>query len=332
MQKGYVCVFLQKPNDNSASKVVESPKTPAAKRPRQARIQLTPLDMAAIERQTGHRTRNARVAEFKEKNIMTRNRKSLEQIKSTTQRINLLKKIAPNSKEPPSTNQSPIASTSTSNASSRKSSTSSPTSRGHSTPKVSRNTSLPLPSPPSAILQPRKAAIASQPNKSNSLKRARPDSRQKANQNTTKENDKALSTPSPKHRASRTRSSAIESTSAPSSPSVTPLPKRRSTAQHSSPVLIGVRKSKTPASATETTAKGKTSENPTTSRRVVPGGNARQAATTSRIPTKTTSTASTTTAQNTQRVNRSLQSAAQKSKLPLRKSNRSASHVTLRRK
>lgn len=45
---------------------------------------------------TPHRTRSALVAEFKEKNIMTRNRHSLDRIKSTTQRMEHLKKIAPN--------------------------------------------------------------------------------------------------------------------------------------------------------------------------------------------------------------------------------------------
>lgn len=42
-----------------------------------------------------HRTRNALVAEFKENNIMTRKRQSLDQIKSPTQRIEQLKKLTP---------------------------------------------------------------------------------------------------------------------------------------------------------------------------------------------------------------------------------------------
>lgn len=44
---------------------------------------------------SSHRTRNARVAEFKQANVMTRNRLSVDRIKSPTQRIEHLKKIAP---------------------------------------------------------------------------------------------------------------------------------------------------------------------------------------------------------------------------------------------
>lgn len=60
----------------------------------QAHVRLERINLPADE--TPHRTRSALVAEFKEKNIMTRNRHSLDRIKSTTQRVEHLKKIAPN--------------------------------------------------------------------------------------------------------------------------------------------------------------------------------------------------------------------------------------------
>lgn len=45
--------------------------------------------------QSAHRTRNARVAEFKQTNVMTRNRLTVDRIKSPTQRLEHLKKVAP---------------------------------------------------------------------------------------------------------------------------------------------------------------------------------------------------------------------------------------------
>lgn len=59
-------------------------------------MRLERINIQSEENTTPHRTRSALVAEFKEKNIMTRNRHSLDRIKSTTQRVEHLKKIAPN--------------------------------------------------------------------------------------------------------------------------------------------------------------------------------------------------------------------------------------------
>lgn len=70
----------------------------------QAHVRLERINLPADE--TPHRTRSALVAEFKEKNIMTRNRHSLDRIKSTTQRVEHLKKIAPNAISQQSNNRS----------------------------------------------------------------------------------------------------------------------------------------------------------------------------------------------------------------------------------
>lgn len=63
-------------------------------------VRLKKLSRQSIERRlagsyllTPHRTRNALVAEFKETNVMTRNRLAVDQIKSPTRRVEHLKKV-----------------------------------------------------------------------------------------------------------------------------------------------------------------------------------------------------------------------------------------------
>lgn len=97
--------FLFDNFQNAASKnTMTSKSSPAAsqegrKRHRlsQAHVRLERLNFDTSENVIVHRTRNALVAEFKEKNIMTRNRKSLDQVKSPTQRMEQLKKLTPTS-------------------------------------------------------------------------------------------------------------------------------------------------------------------------------------------------------------------------------------------
>lgn len=80
---------------------------------------------------SSYRTRNALVAEYKNQNIMTRNRLSLDQMKSPTRRIEHLRKISnntlplPSTKvQPDSTNQTPLNTKSTTGQSTNTRSTS----------------------------------------------------------------------------------------------------------------------------------------------------------------------------------------------------------------
>lgn len=182
----------------------------------QARVRLERLNVESSENVIIHRTRNALVAEFKETNIMTRNRRSLDQVKSPTQRMEQLKKLTPTASK------------------------------------------------------------------------------------------------SPKSNASKS-----------SSPSVTPLPKRRSVSDRSSPIPASLKL------LSEST--GRTAAKTTT----------RQTAAHSRIPTRTASSASTASSSSAQSPTRTksntsrpsnLSQSAPKTRLPLRKSNRSASLVSLRKK
>lgn len=72
----------------------------------QARVRLERLNVDSSENVIIHRTRNALVAEFKETNIMTRNRRSLDQVKSPTQRMEQLKKLTPTASKSPKNNAS----------------------------------------------------------------------------------------------------------------------------------------------------------------------------------------------------------------------------------
>lgn len=92
--------ILQSPNSKNTTPKSNTPVQPTRegrKRHRlsQAHVRLERLNIDTRENVIVHRTRNALVAEFKDKNIMTRNRKSLEQIKSPTQRMEQLKKLTP---------------------------------------------------------------------------------------------------------------------------------------------------------------------------------------------------------------------------------------------
>lgn len=301
------------PNNRSQ----RTPNTPqgrrrySAARVRLTRINIDELDNDEQQSARQHRTRNALVAEFQERNIMTRKRQSVEQIKSPAQRVGHSKKIASNATSSASSNQS-SSSASTSTVSSRKSSLSSPTTRSparssHSTPKQL---------PTKTQQQQRKSAPqpAQETTKPNSLKRSRPDRNQ-----STKENEK---TPLSKSITPRTRKFNDSSTT--SSPSVTPVPKRRSV-RNVSPVA-------TRKSRSEDTTKNKTVENRTTAaaKATTVNANARQI---SKIPTKLASNSSTAASQTNERASRSMQSTTnKKSMLPLRKSNRSTSNVTRRRK
>lgn len=84
---------------------------------------------------SSHRTRNARVAEFKNTNVMTRTRLSVDRIKSPTQRIEHLKKVAP----------LVVESNGDNNASSRSSSRKSSITSNLSSPR--RQNGLPSPQP-----------------------------------------------------------------------------------------------------------------------------------------------------------------------------------------
>lgn len=101
-----------------------------------AMVKVTRLKIDANEAPSrSHNTRNARVADFKNQNVMTRNRLTVDRIKSPTQRIAQLKKVAPKVDE---TNGNSSAS---SRSSSRKSSISSNMSsprqqNGKSTPPI----------------------------------------------------------------------------------------------------------------------------------------------------------------------------------------------------
>lgn len=87
--------------DKTANKTADKPKPLATperrKRHRlsQAHVRLERLNVVSSDNVIVHRTRNALVAEFKENNIMTRKRQSLDQIKSPTRRMEQLKKLTP---------------------------------------------------------------------------------------------------------------------------------------------------------------------------------------------------------------------------------------------
>lgn len=77
------------------SKPLATPERRKRHRLSQAHVRLERMNLEASDNVVVHRTRNALVAEFKENNIMTRKRQSLDQIKSPTRRMEQLKKLTP---------------------------------------------------------------------------------------------------------------------------------------------------------------------------------------------------------------------------------------------
>lgn len=177
----------------------------------QARVQLTPLDAKVI------RTRNALVAEFKENNIMTRKRQSLDQGKSPTQKIERLKKITPATAAAAAANSSSAATT-------RKSSRSSSASNS----KNSSPSSTPLPKRRSVSGSPLSSNLKmlSQSNNGRRSGSAVAQKTATAVVNTTKSNvsqpSKSMASKIPKRSAS-----AVASSSAASSRQSSPATKRR---------------------------------------------------------------------------------------------------------
>lgn len=259
---------------------------------------------------------------------MTRNRQSLDLIKSTTQRVEHLKKIAPNAvNQQQNASRLSIASTS-SDSSGRNSSSSSPSSRAN-TNTQRRNASTPQNmSQPQKITTRRSQTLLSKSptenTKPNSLKRVRQTTKQ-----TTKDKTQSISPSSEssfshsRYSTPRTRNN-ISNKSITVSPSVSPLPKRRSVSNQSPTTLRDL-----------TVAKELNKSLNANQRRDVKNDTKSNA---SKIPTRSIASSTPLTSVSTKsqlqatRQNRSLQTISTKSKLPLRKGTRSVSQVAVKRK
>lgn len=189
----------------------------------QAYVRVTPLKdsqvVATKSKSSTPRTRNALVAEFQNTNVMTRNRKSIDQMKSPTQRLSLIKRLtnartsSPSSPSSQSTNSSP----------SRRQSNQSDVSFLSLSPSAINKSGL-SPSPP-AVSKPK-----------NGLKRGRPSTKSSSNSTS----DSSASS-SPSRRVNQHKANT------PASPKLTPAAKRRANASSStlstSTVPIRTRKS-----------------------------------------------------------------------------------------
>lgn len=260
----------------------------------QAHVRLERLTPGKLGR-VGHRTRNAVVSEFKEQNIMTRNRQSLDKLKTITQRVEHLKKMAPATSKRTSTDNALSKSPST--PTSRRSSISSPKSVANQSPKATTSTQS-------------KATELNNAPKPNSLKRTRTDRKQQTkdlNQSpVVQRNSRRISTPK-QHNNSNISINA--------SPSLTPMAKRRSVPDQMSPITINLRNQTKSSQLTQD--KRKSSDAKTSAIHKV---GTRQ--TNSKIPTRSASLSRLGTTSNAQqsqseKSNRSLQST--KSMLPMRR-------------
>lgn len=260
----------------------------------QAHVRLERLTPGKLER-VGHRTRNARVAEFKEQNIMTRNRQSLDKLKTTTQRVEHLKKIAPATSKRISSDNALAKSPST--PTSRRSSASTPNTIIVQSPKATTSSRF-------------KATELNNGTKPNSLKRTRTNAKQQTkdlNQSPVVQRNSRRSSTSKQHNNSNIPIIA--------SPSLTPLAKRRSVPGQMSPIAINLRNQSKSSQLTQDTRKSNDAKTSATNK-----VGTRQ--TISKIPTRSASLSRLGTASNTQQSqseqsNRSLQST--KSMLPLRR-------------
>lgn len=291
---------MQITNNSSTAEQTKSPAplaTPERRRRHrlsQAHVRLERLTPRKLER-VGHRTRNARVAEFKEQNIMTRNRQSLDKLKTTTQRVEHLKKFAT---APPKRISSDNAlPKSPSTATSRRSSASSLKTVANQSPKATTSTRS-------------KAITVNNALKSNSLKRTRIDTKQQtkdlSQSPVVQRNLRRNSTPK-QHNDSNNLIIA--------SPTLTPLAKRRSVPEQISPISINLRNQTKSSQLTQD--KRKSNDAKTSAINKI---GTRQ--TNSKIPTRSASlsrlgTTSNTLQSQTEQSNRSLQTA--KSMLPLRR-------------
>lgn len=281
-------------NQTRSPAPITTPERRRRHRLSQAHVRLERLTPGKLER-VGHRTRNARVAQFKEQNIMTRNRQSLDKLKTTTQRVEHLKKIAPATAKRTSSDNA--LAKSPSNPTSRRSSASSPS-------------TIILQSPKTTTSARSKATELNNETKPNSLKRTRTNTKQQ-----TKDLTQSPAVQRNSRRSSTPKQHNNSNISIIASSSLTPLAKRRSVSEQMSPIAINLRNQ---SKASQLTQDTRQSNDAKTS--AINKVGTRQ--TNSKIPTRSASLSRLGTASNTQQSqseqsNRSLQST--KSMLPLRK-------------
>lgn len=199
----------QKLKEKNSRVAAKTNKTKATRIPEPV-VRLTRLELDKNQNPLRtHHTRNALVAEFKNTNVMTRKRLSIEQAKSPTQRVSMIRRITANSTpSPPASRKSSVSSSS-------------------SSPRAAAS-SKPAPSPRRLIRSSDSQSSQSSSNSSVSttkspvapargLKRGRP----------ARENTVSSSSSSPTSPRTSTR---LTASSTRSSPTVTPDPKRRASA------------------------------------------------------------------------------------------------------
>lgn len=260
----------------------------------QALVRLERLTPGKLER-VGHRTRNARVIEFKEQNIMTRNRQSLDKLKTTTQRVEHLRKIAPATSKRTSSDNA--LAKSPSSQTSRRSSASSPKIVANQSAKATTSTRS-------------KATESNNTTKSNSLKRTRADTKEQ-----TKDLNQSLLGQQNSRRSSTPKQYNNSNISNMSSSCLTPLAKRRSLPDQMSPIAINVKNQTKSSQLTQDKLKSTNAKTSTINKVATRRTN-------SKIPTRSASLSRLGTTLNGQQSqseqsNRSLQ--ATKSMLPLRR-------------